>query len=104
LIVTQAVGIQIDPVSFVEPWKAISRSKERSMKPLSWAGILAIVLGALILFFQGITYNKKKNVLDIGGVHVTTTQRQRIDLPPVVGGLVILGGIVLLVAGSRQKA
>jgi len=73
------------------------------MKPLSWAGMLVIVLGVLILVLGGINYNKKKNVLDIGGVHVTTTEHQRIDFPPVVGGLVILGGIVLIVAGSRQK-
>ena len=74
------------------------------MKPLSWAGLVLIVVGVLILIFQGITYNKKKNVMDFGGVHVTTTHQQRIDLPPVVGGIIILGGLVLIVAGSRQKA
>jgi len=74
------------------------------MKPLSWAGILVIVLGVVILVFQGITYNKKKNVAQLGGFHVTTTHEQRIDLPPIVGGLIIVGGIVLLVAGSRQRA
>jgi uncharacterized membrane protein len=73
------------------------------MKPISWAGLILIVLGIVLLVAQGITYNKKKNVLDLGGVHVTTTRQQRIDFPPIVGGLVILGGIVLVVAGSRRK-
>ncbi len=73
------------------------------MKPISWAGILLIALGVVLLVAQSISYNKKKNVLDIGGVHVTTTQRQSIEIPPVVGGLIVLGGIVLVVAGSRQR-
>ena len=74
------------------------------MKPLAWAGILVIVLGALALIYQGIDYNKKKNVVDFGTVHVTATEQKHIEIPPVVGGLVILGGIIMVVAGSRQKA
>jgi uncharacterized membrane protein len=74
------------------------------MKPISWAGLILIVLGVVVLVFGGISYNKKKNVLDLGGVHVTTTQHQRIDFPPILGGLIVLGGLVLVVAGSRRKA
>lgn len=74
------------------------------MRPLAWAGIVLIVLGALALIYQGIDYNQKKNVVDFGSVHVTATEQKHIDIPPVVGGLIILGGIVLVVAGSRHKA
>lgn len=74
------------------------------MKPISWAGLILIVLGVAVLILGGITYNKKKNVLDLGGVHVTTTTQQHIDFPPIVGGIIVLGGIVLVVAGSRRKA
>lgn len=73
------------------------------MRPISWAGIVLIVLGALALAFQGIPYTSKKNVVDFGTLHVTNTEQKRIDIPPVVGGLIILGGIVLVVAGSRRK-
>jgi len=73
------------------------------MKPISWAGLILIVLGVVILVVGGITYNKKKNVMDLGGVHVTATHQQRIDFPPIVGGLIVIGGIVLVVAGSRQR-
>jgi uncharacterized membrane protein len=73
------------------------------MRPISWAGIAFIILGALALAFQGFSYNKKKNVVDFGTVHVTATEQKRFDIPPVVGGLIVLGGIVLVVAGSRRK-
>jgi uncharacterized membrane protein len=74
------------------------------MKPLSWAGIVLIVLGAVALAYQGFNYHSKQDVVDFGSMHVTATTEKRFEIPPVVGGIVILGGIILVVAGSRQKS
>jgi hypothetical protein len=74
------------------------------MKALAWAGILFIVLGALALVYHGFSYHQRKHVFDMGSVHVTNRTEKHVDVPPVVGGLVILGGIILVVAGSRGKA
>lgn len=74
------------------------------MRSLAWLGIAFIVLGALALAFQGFSYNNKKNVVEFGNFHVTATEQKRVEIPPVVGGLIILGGIVLVVAGSRRKS
>ncbi|MGH9687391.1 MAG: DUF3185 domain-containing protein [Candidatus Acidiferrales bacterium] len=74
------------------------------MKPLSLAGLVLIVLGALALIYQGISYHSRKNVADVGSVHITHTEHKHIDIPPVVGGLILLGGIILVVAGSRQRS
>jgi hypothetical protein len=73
------------------------------MKPISWVGILLIVLGALILAYQGINYTRQKRVLDVGSVHLTTRTHERIPLPPILGGLALAGGIVLVVMGARDK-
>jgi hypothetical protein len=73
------------------------------MKPISWVGILLIVLGALVLAYQGINYTSQKKVLDLGSVHVTTETHERIPLPPILGGLTLAGGIVLLVMGAKNK-
>jgi hypothetical protein len=74
------------------------------MKPASLAGIVLVVLGALALAYQGITYTRQKDVLDVGPIHATEDTKQRIPLPPIVGGIALLGGVGLLVAGARQKA
>ena len=73
------------------------------MKPISWVGILLIVLGALVLAYQGINYTRQKRVLDVGSVHLTTETHERIPLPPILGGLALAGGIVLVVMGARDK-
>jgi len=74
------------------------------MKPISWLGILLIVVGALVLAYQGINYTRQKDVVDVGSVHVTREAHERIPLPPIVGGLAIAGGAILLVMGARGKS
>jgi len=74
------------------------------MKPISWVGILLIVAGALVLAYQGINYTRQKDVLDVGSLHVTTETDERIPLPPILGGLALVGGVVLLVVGARNKS
>lgn len=74
------------------------------MRPISWVGIVLIVLGALALAYQGINYTREKKVLDVGPAHITTETHERIPLPPIVGGLALAGGVVLLVVAARKKA
>lgn len=73
------------------------------MKSISLAGVLLIVLGALVLAYQGINYTRHRDVLDVGPIHATEDTREHFPIPPILGGLALAGGIFLLVAGARQK-
>jgi hypothetical protein len=66
-----------------------------------WAGIVLIVLGALALAYQGIDYTRQKDVVNVGSLHVTAESHEQIPVPPILGGLALVGGIVLLVMGTR---
>jgi hypothetical protein len=74
------------------------------MKPITWIGIVLVVLGVLSLAYQGINYNRQESVVDVGPVHLTTETHERIPLPPILGGLALAGRVVVLVAGTRAKA
>jgi len=67
------------------------------------AGIVLIVLGALALAYQGIRYTTQEKLIDIGSLHVTTTEKKSIPLPPIVGGVAIVAGIALIYAERRKK-
>ena len=74
------------------------------MKSIGWIGILLIVLGALVLAYQGINYTREKKVLDVGSVHITAETHERFPLPPILGGLALVGGIILVVMGASNKS
>jgi hypothetical protein len=74
------------------------------MKTASIAGIVLIVLGIIGLIYQGVGYTKRKDVLDVGPIHATKDTHERIPIPPVLGGIALVGGIALLVAGAKSTA
>ena len=73
------------------------------MKTYSLIGIILIVLGIAAFAYQGISYTTRENVVDLGPVHVTAEKTRTLPLPPIVGALALVGGIVLLVMGSKKS-
>jgi hypothetical protein len=72
------------------------------MKTLPLMGVILIILGVISLAYQGITYTTHKKVLDIGPLQATTTQHKTIPLPPILGGIAMVGGVMLLLAGQKE--
>ena len=66
-------------------------------------GIILIVIGVIALVLQGISYTTKEKVVDLGPVEATADKEHYIPLPPVLGGLALVGGVVLVIAGSRRR-
>jgi len=62
-----------------------------------------IIFGALALAYGGIQYTHQEKVLDIGPIHATREEHEQIPLPPLLGGMALVGGVALLVIGARQK-
>jgi uncharacterized membrane protein len=79
-------------------------SKVKHMKPIIWVGILLIALGGLALAYQGFTYTHREKVLDLGPIHATREDHERISIPPILGGLALVGGIALLVVGGKKSS
>lgn len=72
------------------------------MKPVALLGIALMILGIVALAYQGITYTTREKVLDIGPIEATAETKKTIPLPPILGGLAFVGGIVLVVVGARK--
>jgi drug/metabolite transporter (DMT)-like permease len=74
------------------------------MKPITWLGILLVVLGALALAYQGFNYTRQEKVLDVGPIHATEERHERVSIPPLLGGLALVGGVALLAVGAKRGA
>jgi hypothetical protein len=72
------------------------------MKSSVMIGVILIVLGIASFAYQGITYTTRENVVDIGPIHMTADKTKTIPLTPVVGAIALVGGIVLVVMGSKK--
>jgi uncharacterized membrane protein HdeD (DUF308 family) len=73
------------------------------MKPPMLVGIILIVLGIVALAYQGITYTTREKVLDIGPVEATAEKQKTIPLPPIVGGLALVSGVILVATAARKS-
>jgi len=69
------------------------------MKPL---GIILIVLGVLALIYQGFSYTTRKKVLDVGPIQATRQEHHTVSLPPILGALALIGGVVILAADRKS--
>jgi uncharacterized membrane protein len=74
------------------------------MKPIILIGILLVVLGGLALAYQGFNYTHRERVMDVGPMHVTREDHDRVSIPPILGGLALVGGIVLLAVGAKKNS
>jgi uncharacterized membrane protein len=70
--------------------------------PLMVLGIALLVLGVISLAYQGLTYTTREKVLEIGPIKATKETERTIPLPPVLGGLALVGGVVMVVAAARR--
>ncbi|MHB8882815.1 MAG: DUF3185 domain-containing protein [Thermodesulfovibrionales bacterium] len=73
------------------------------MKSNSMIGIILIVVGLIAFAYQGITYTTREKVVDLGPIQISADKTRTFPLPPIVGGIALVGGIVLLVMGGRKN-
>lgn len=64
--------------------------------------IILIAIGVVSLAYQGITFTTREKVLEVGPIKATAEKERTIPLPPILGGLALAGGVVLLVVGARR--
>jgi len=73
------------------------------VKPLALIGIVLTAIGLAALIYGGITYSSQEEEVKVGPIEVTAKTKKTIPLPPIVGGVAIAGGIVLLIVGIRRS-
>jgi uncharacterized membrane protein len=74
------------------------------IKPIMLFGIALILLGIVAFAYQGITYTSREKVIDIGPLQASVDTKKTIPLPPILGGLVLVGGILLVVVGAKKSS
>ena len=75
------------------------------MKPAGIFGIILIAVGIIALAYGGFTsFTTKENVAKLGPLEINKQQEHSVPIGPIVGGICLVGGIVLVLTGNRRSA
>ncbi len=72
------------------------------MKPGTIVGILLILLGVVGFALGGFSFTQKEKVLDLGPIEATAEDKETVPIPPLLAGLALAAGVVLVVVSSRK--
>lgn len=73
------------------------------MRTTTVFSIILIIIGVVALGYQGFTYSTREKVIDIGALNVTVEKTRTVPIPPIVGGIALIGGIALLTMGRKNS-
>ena len=73
------------------------------MKPATIIGILLIVLAIIGFATGGFSFTHKEKAVDLGPVEISRDKKETVPISPILSTVALLGGIGLVVVGSRSK-
>lgn len=73
------------------------------MSPRRIFGLTLVALGMVILLWGGVFWTDRDTVVNTGVVEVQTRERRGVALPPIVGGVVLVSGIILVLIPRRRQ-
>jgi len=75
------------------------------MKPAGILGLVLIVVGIVLLAWGGFaSFTTKENVAKLGPLEVNKENEHRLPVGPIVGGVCIVGGVILLISGRSTTS
>jgi uncharacterized membrane protein YidH (DUF202 family) len=66
-------------------------------------GVCLIVVGVLALAFGGFNYTTRERVVDLGPLKVDADKQHSLPIAPIAGVGAVIGGIALVLAGSKTR-
>ena len=66
-------------------------------------GILAIVIGITMMAYTGFSFVTREEVVALGPLHVNQDKSHHYQWSPIVGAVLLAGGIITLIAGVRTR-
>jgi uncharacterized membrane protein YidH (DUF202 family) len=66
-------------------------------------GVVLIILGLLALIYGKVPYTEKKEIMQVGPLRAEVKTEEELQIPPIVGGLVLASGVALIFLSRKTK-
>ena len=67
-------------------------------------GIVLIALGLIMMIYTGFNFVTKKKVVDLGPIEINKETNHPVQWSPIVGVVLLVGGIVVIVSSKKTNA
>jgi uncharacterized membrane protein YidH (DUF202 family) len=72
------------------------------VKPAGIVGIILIAIGIIAIAYGGFSYTKREKIIDAGPLQVSADREKTVPFPPILGGICLVGGIILVIVGNKK--
>lgn len=73
------------------------------MTPTRIIGAILIVVGLVGLLWGGVFWTREKTVVDLGPIQATAKEREGLPMSPIIGGVILAAGVILLLVPGRKR-
>jgi len=73
------------------------------MKAATVIGIVLILLGIVGFVVGGFSFHHEKKDVDLGPLQVSHEKKETVPIPPILSGIALVGGMVLVLAGAKSR-
>lgn len=73
------------------------------MSGLRIVGLVLIVIGIVALVWGGVFWTDRDTIVDAGPLQVQTEETEGIAMPPILGAIALVGGVVLMLVPQRRR-
>jgi hypothetical protein len=71
--------------------------------PRRIVGLVLVIVGLVSLLWGGISWTRERTIVDIGPIEARAEERETLPLPPILGGVALMVGAILLIARERSR-
>jgi uncharacterized membrane protein YidH (DUF202 family) len=65
-------------------------------------GIVLVAIGIVMMVYTGFNYVTTEKVVDLGPIEINAEKSHNVQWPPIVGLVLIVGGIVVIVLDKKK--
>lgn len=66
-------------------------------------GIVLAAIGLMMMIYTGFNFVTKEKVVDLGPIEINKETSHPVQWSPIVGAILLIGGIVIIVTGKKAK-
>ena len=67
-------------------------------------GIVLATIGLIMMIYTGFNFVTKKKVVDLGPIEINKETNHPVQWSPIVGFVLLVGGIVVIVSSKKTNA